>query len=740
VSGKKCNPPTLAIWWLRHACPSNNNDALTGDLIERFGEGQTRGWFWRQVLIAFAVGVRGEIRRHWPHFSYAIAGTVTTCFFRDSAALTGIPAWLHWQDLPWPWSQFAAELSRTAVLALAPLFLLAAGLAVERSFRWISLLRAGAINLTLIAFGHYSTDFFPWLCRPVPGEPGQKFLIVPPVMQVLLFFSAFLVAAWLGCRKCTMRALRGFTFLVLLSGVAIGQSVAKPAFDLAGVHVSSRGDWSKTPAHAMQGGFLTGDRYELHRATILDMIRIAYGVDADKVYGGPNWLDYDRFEVIAKTKPGTRPETLQLMLQTLLEDRFHLAAKPGTRPVPGYVLSKGKPELKLRAAAANETSTPSGCMTMPRIDGGPPSPGIQCHNATMAALAQILRRIVSPTGNAPLVDSTGIEGGWDFDLSYERQPGLPAVSMPSLLDGLDKIGLRLEPGQIPQPVLDIESVNERPSPDPPDVAARLPSLPAPEFEVASLKWPCKVEDGPMDPHFESGGRVTATCVPLVSLIKQAWNVPAFEQPVGIPRWLVDDNSSKYNVSIVAKAPAGIAPDPEHNAMARDILNTMLRKLLMDRYKMAVHYEDRPTDTYTLVAVKPKLTKADPANRTGCVRQNQRIQGQSLIIRLVCKNITTAQFAEQIQAYDLDASYPVLDGTAIAGSWDFTLTYDAYAGLTARFPQFRGPAPADGQAAEPSVAVSFAGALEKELGLKLEAHKRPLLVLVIDHMEEKPLEN
>jgi uncharacterized protein (TIGR03435 family) len=123
-----------------------------------------------------------------------------------------------------------------------------------------------------------------------------------------------------------------------------------------------------------------------------------------------------------------------------------------------------------------------------------------------------------------------------------------------------------------------------------------------------------------------------------------------------------------------------------------------------------------------------------------VRQNQRIQGQSLIIRLVCKNITTAQFAEQIQAYDLDASYPVLDGTAIAGSWDFTLTYDAYAGLTARFPQFRGPAPADGQAAEPSVAVSFAGALEKELGLKLEAHKRPLLVLVIDHMEEKPLEN
>jgi uncharacterized protein (TIGR03435 family) len=100
----------------------------------------------------------------------------------------------------------------------------------------------------------------------------------------------------------------------------------------------------------------------------------------------------------------------------------------------------------------------------------------------------------------------------------------------------------------------------------------------------------------------------------------------------------------------------------------------------------------------------------------------------------------AQFAEQIQAYDLDASYPVMDGTPIAGAWDFTFTYDAYAGLTARFTQFRGPAPADGQAADPSGSVSFAGALEKELGLKLEVHKRPLPVLVIDHMEEKPLGN
>jgi uncharacterized protein (TIGR03435 family) len=529
-----------------------------------------------------------------------------------------------------------------------------------------------------------------------------------------------------------MRALAGISFIFLMPGAALCQSGAnKPAFDIADVHVSPRSDWVKTPAHSMQGGFLSGDRYELHRATMLDLIRTAYNVDTDKVYGGPSWLDYDRFEAVAKTKPGTRAPALRAMLQTLLEDRFRLKVTMDTRDVPGYVLSKGKRELKLRAAA--EGSNTAGCQSMrPTIDGQVRLGNIQCHNVTMEAFAQTLQGLSGLLSNRPVVDSTGIEGGWDIYFQYTmRMANAEGAADAGILEAVDKLGLKLELGKVPRPVLAVESVNEQPSPNPPGVAAALPPLPPPQFEVAAIK-PCE-DNFSGSLQFESGGRVTAICMPLLSLIEQAWNLADFDQLAGLPKWLADRNTRKYNISIVAKAPAGTAPNPQYNVQARDILDTMLRALLMDRYKMTVHHEDRPMDAYTLVATKPQLTKADPANRTGCTRQNQQSQGQALLVRLVCQNMTMAQFAEQIPAYDFDIHFPVLDDTGITGAWDFTIDYDAMARYTAV------PISPDGDDSDTSGAVPFVSAIKK-LGLKLEAHKRPEPVLVVDHIEEKPTEN
>jgi hypothetical protein len=69
----------------------------------------------------------------------------------------------------------------------------------------------------------------------------------------------------------------------------------RPQFDVAGVQVS--------PAHPnpaaipiMQGGVARDGVYRIQTATMVDLIKTAYGVDAENVLGGPSWLELDRFE------------------------------------------------------------------------------------------------------------------------------------------------------------------------------------------------------------------------------------------------------------------------------------------------------------------------------------------------------------------------------------------------------------------------------------------------------------
>ncbi len=74
---------------------------------------------------------------------------------------------------------------------------------------------------------------------------------------------------------------------------------------------------------------------------------------------------------------------------------------------------------------------------------------------------------------------------------------------------------------------------------------------------------------------------------------------------------------------------------------------MLQSLLADRYKLKTHYENRPVPAYTLLAVKPKLTKADPANRTGCkeapvVAKDPRDTNPGVSRLVTCQNTSMAQ--------------------------------------------------------------------------------------------------
>jgi uncharacterized protein (TIGR03435 family) len=147
---------------------------------------------------------------------------------------------------------------------------------------------------------------------------------------------------------------------------------------------------------------------------------------------------------------------------------------------------------------------------------------------------------------------------------------------------------------------------------------------------------------------------------------------------------------------------------------------------------------------TLIAVNPKLKKADPTTRTKCFQEpgadgkDPRLENPVLNKLRTCQGISMAQFAGQIQT--LAPGYiktPVVDATGIEGAYDLTLSYSGSGKLLG------GGLPAGGDAvaaSDPSGGLSLFDALTKELGLKLEKVKRPIPVLVIDHVEEKPTEN
>lgn len=79
------------------------------------------------------------------------------------------------------------------------------------------------------------------------------------------------------------------SIIALLPGLAFCQSTeAPPTFEMADVRVSSH---TADPFPYRKGPFLRGARYELRTATMLDLITTAYGVEEDKVVGGPSWLE-----------------------------------------------------------------------------------------------------------------------------------------------------------------------------------------------------------------------------------------------------------------------------------------------------------------------------------------------------------------------------------------------------------------------------------------------------------------
>jgi uncharacterized protein (TIGR03435 family) len=533
---------------------------------------------------------------------------------------------------------------------------------------------------------------------------------------------------------------------VLLAGTAWAQSSPStqsspsktlPKFQAADVHTA--------PYRAFpfaNGGVLRGDRYVWHQATIVDLVAAAYGVNSEMVQAGPPWIERDRFEVVGLADPKTSKEDLKLMLQSLLAERFALVLHEGEKPMPAYVLTigkDGKPKLEDSSGGTEE------CTPVEPPQGQKDAPiDVKCSNQTMPDFATTLHDFAGGYLDKPVVDKTGLKGTYDIEIKwhgrgvYDRLGPADGIS---IFDAVDKqLGLKLTLETSPQHVWIVDGVNRQPTPNPPDVAKLLPPLPPAVFEVATVK--------PSAPDARGFGRingnqVNAQGLPLKFLVTFAWdlNPNSNDDIVGAPSWMNDD---KFDILAKVSSDKPANSGPQADSIDFEDLRAMVKQLLIERFQMKVHTEDRPIPAYTLYAVKPKMKIADPTERTKCSEgpgpdgKDPRKSAPILNRLVTCQNMTSAEIADELQHIAGGYIYgPVLDKSGLDGAYDFTLSFSS-ADRTNGLPPPSTANP-ESDAGDPSGALTLYDAVSRQLGLKLVKEKRPMPVLVIDSIQEKPID-
>jgi uncharacterized protein (TIGR03435 family) len=238
---------------------------------------------------------------------------------------------------------------------------------------------------------------------------------------------------------------------------------------------------------------------------------------------------------------------------------------------------------------------------------------------------------------------------------------------------------------------------------------------------------------------QPGGRFVAQNTSLRTLITRAFSNDArstmsgSEWIQGIPGFA---DSARFDIN--AKT---FSEGPDAPAIDSDSLPGMLRNLLVERFGMKYHTEERPVTVYKLTANKPKLKEADPASRTFCRVGSAPAGSPPGSQTITCQNITMDQMADRVQSVVGGVSFPVENATGLKGGWDFSIVYSQLAMRASAAGPAAGAQPANAApvASDPSGGETIFEAFQK-IGLKLEAQKKPMPVIVIDHLEEKPTEN
>jgi uncharacterized protein (TIGR03435 family) len=239
-------------------------------------------------------------------------------------------------------------------------------------------------------------------------------------------------------------------------------------------------------------------RFSAQSETIVSLAMRAFGVKQMSQIEWQPWMTSAHFTVEATIPEGATHADLPIMIQHLLEDRFGLVFHRATRRMAGYELVAAKSGPKLAKSAAPPSDKPAGKGGDIEMKNGVPqftkdagsgtlltlTTGIwRGRNETMKRLAERL----ADSLDAPVVDATGIEGEYDYTLTFTPEakpvsgnmvvmspPGAaPAqaprqdefLTNPLLRDALQiQLGLKLEPvKEVPVEVVVLDKARKEPT-------------------------------------------------------------------------------------------------------------------------------------------------------------------------------------------------------------------------------------------------------------------------------------
>ncbi|HVQ15004.1 MAG TPA: TIGR03435 family protein [Vicinamibacterales bacterium] len=265
------------------------------------------------------------------------------------------------------------------------------------------------------------------------------------------------------------------------------------------------------------------------------------------------------------------------------------------------------------------------------------------------------------------------------------------------------------------------------------VNGQTPAPPkAPAFEVASIKENVSASEN-ASVRAQPGGRVSVNNNSLRNIIRNAYNVQNY-QIVGGPDWI---NTTRWDIA--AKAPDDAPPQQ---------LLLMLRTLLADRFKLVARNEQREMPIYALTLARPdgQLGPQLRSSSTDCavIFAAAKAKGETpppttngrptCGTRTMRGNMMTTGVAMTDLARNLApfAGRPVVDKTGLSGVYDLELTWVPEPGPS-------GPEGTSVQSAPSSDGVSLFTAVQEQLGLKLDAQRGQVDVLVIDSAQ-RPVED